>query len=633
MSPFGDSEEDDDEEDLDVSDQDWRAFRAKLVLGETSKQQATTDTVTSTSNVPKQEPSILEDGDLDGIGALFSEELSSTSVAQPDASSSSTMQMQKGMTPLDPSQWAYDSGKVIEQGAVILGGVEQDYGFGLRQQYFHKAAILVLDHDENTFTKGIILNRPSDLTLDDDINKGLKWRVWFGGDVQGLDSDIPDIVCLHTLKNSAVQRASVTVMNDIQWTTFEVAKKLVQQGYAQPTDFWLFCGYAGWGAEQLMGELERKSWYMVATDAQTLIKELARLSSGADPRDAGLDTWNLLMNMIGRSETAKERTGDFDDLMLKEWARKNLLSAEAGGEAGIKRKSIGGLKPTQELRSASPTDSLVERVSSLSRGEDVRAGTIVRASSMDRSPFLLDKQEFHKSIVLIMSDDEDLTVGVILNRPGAKGLEVKIQEKESGKNTRILKVPLRFGGQFAVKGSEPLLWLHCNPVLKTAKIGAPVGKPDGIWKCTSSDLITAVGRALATPEDFFVVTGVSVWTKGAKGIARGIQGEIREGHFEVVADNKIQDIWDELAKQEVLSDENLMKNLIIAHEAWEKGGGVNVKQLKNGDSRQPPIEGLGEAFEEEDNSVVFKSDVKVSKLSDDALRSWCATFLLGSPSL
>jgi putative AlgH/UPF0301 family transcriptional regulator len=299
----------------------------------------------------------------------------------------------------------------------------------------------------------------------------------------------------------------------------------------------------------------------------------------------------------------------------------------------MKRRSVGGLKSTQELRSASPTDSLAERVSALSRGEDVRAGTIVRASSVDRSPFLLDKQEFHKSIVLIISDDENLTVGVILNRPGAKGLEVKIQEKDSGKNARILKVPLRFGGQFAVKGSEPLLWLHCNPVLKTAKVGAPVGKPDGIWKCTSSDLITAVGKALATPEDFFVVTGVSVWTKGAKGVARGMQGEIREGRFEVVADNKIQDIWDKLAKQEVLSDENLMKNIIIANEAWEIGGDVKAKQLKNGDLQESPIRGLGEGFDEEDDSVVFKSDVKVSKLSDDALRSWCATFLLGSPSL
>ena len=77
-----------------------------------------------------------------------------------------------------------------------------------------------------------------------------------------------------------------------------------------------------------MGELERKSWYMVATDSGTLLKELSRQSAISDPRDAGLDTWSLLMNMIGRGETAEESKGDFDDLMLKEWARDKLLEGE-----------------------------------------------------------------------------------------------------------------------------------------------------------------------------------------------------------------------------------------------------------------------------------------------------------------
>jgi hypothetical protein len=180
-----DDEEDDDEE-IDLSDQDWRAFRAKLVMQKPEKTEAET---------------VEDEGDLDGIGSVF------TSTSSEEVAT---------LTPLDPSQWAYESGNVIEQGAVILGGVEQDYGFGLRQQYFHKAAILVLDHDENTFTKGIILNRPSDLTFDDDLNKGVKWRVWFGGDVQGLNSNIPEIVCLHSLKDKAATEASIPVMKDIQ---------------------------------------------------------------------------------------------------------------------------------------------------------------------------------------------------------------------------------------------------------------------------------------------------------------------------------------------------------------------------------------------------------------------------------
>jgi putative AlgH/UPF0301 family transcriptional regulator len=92
-------------------------------------------------------------------------------------------------------------------------------------------------------------------------------------------------------------------------------QKLVKSGVAKVADFWVFVGYAGWGPNQLAGELTRNSWYMVATDSGTLLKELGRQAEGADPRDAGLDTWTLLMNMIGRSEAAQENAGGFDDLV------------------------------------------------------------------------------------------------------------------------------------------------------------------------------------------------------------------------------------------------------------------------------------------------------------------------------
>jgi hypothetical protein len=58
----------------------------------------------------------------------------------------------------------------------------------------------------------------------------------------------------------------------------------------------------------------------------------------------------------------------------------------------------------------------------------------------------------------------------------------------------------------------------------------------------------------------------------------------------------------------------------------------SAKNKRNGKTKMPPpIRGLGENLDEEDDFVVFKFDYKVSRLSDDALRSWCATFLLGIP--
>ena len=43
--------------------------------------------------------------------------------------------------------------------------------------------------------------------------------------------------------------------------------------------------------------------------------------------------------------------------------------------------------------------------------------------------------------------------------------------------------------------------------------------------------------------------------------------------------------------------------------------------------------GIGEEFDEDDDTVVFNSDKKVSELADDALKKWIATFLLGAPTL
>ena len=60
--------------------------------------------------------------------------------------------------------YVYES-PLIEQGTILLGGTKMEYGFALRQQFFHKSVMLLLQHDES-FTKGIIINRPSAYELD-----------------------------------------------------------------------------------------------------------------------------------------------------------------------------------------------------------------------------------------------------------------------------------------------------------------------------------------------------------------------------------------------------------------------------------------------------------------------------------
>ena len=603
------------------NDEDWRSFRARLVMNEKKR------------IIENNNPSLTSDnqtscsGDLDGIGQVFTDNFVENKFEKNNSSKDELAGMMglqvDGMTPLDPSQWAYESIDVIERGAVILGGIEHEtFGFGLRQQYFHKVAMLVLDHSP-TFTKGIILNRPTDLMLEDDINIGMKWKVWFGGDCEGMNTRHPDIICLHSLKNERSTKASIPVMKDIQWTSFDNAKKLVKAGCATVSDFWVFVGYAGWGGGQLKGELERSSWYMVATDSQTLLKELARQAEGLDPRDAGLETWTLLMNMIGRSEKAKKYQAEFDDLMLKEWAFSNLLSTAAGGAAG---------KQERDPNEFSTNSELVPDVLPLMdiRSKSLIEGSLVSASAMDRSPFLLQKQEFHTSIVLILKDEKIATVGVILNRPSTKGIDIQVDDLKTG-GKKVVTIPLRFGGSYSVQGTESLLWIHSSRIARESRIGSPINEIHGIWKCTTKDVMKAVGQGIVPPEDFFAISGVSVWVKDEKGNKeQGIQGELELGNFEMVPESVRENAWKLLKQQVVLKESNFVDSLKLSKEAWST---TKTKISENNNAIiTEPIGGLGENFDEENDALVFKSNYRISQLSDDALRGWCAVFLLGMPN-
>jgi putative AlgH/UPF0301 family transcriptional regulator len=155
---------------------------------------------------------------------------------------------------------------------------------------------LIVEHDEEC-TQGIILNRPSNLQLNDqDIvylddegnvlkgtdqennkskEEGASWRMFFGGDIADLYDENPQIVCLHNLTTSELaQSVSDTVLPGVQLTSHLGARALVEAGEATPESFYTFYGFCGWDPGQLEMEVKRGSWYMTSNDPQMLWHEL-----------------------------------------------------------------------------------------------------------------------------------------------------------------------------------------------------------------------------------------------------------------------------------------------------------------------------------------------------------------------
>ena len=525
----------------------------------------------------------------------------------------------------NPNSWIYETGSAIETGTVLLHKIDYNFddimsGYGLARQYLHKSVVLILEHEDNehetSSTKGIILNRPTDLVINeryDDEGINNEFPIWFGGFDWGIHTSRPKFFCLHSIKSAVAKSLSVQVMNGIYFTTIQSAKDLITAGYAKTTDFWFFSGMLEWEKGELLTEIEEGNWYSVNTDASIIRKGLKILTDeGAmNVEHAGIQTYDMLMDLIHEKiedldiiTLAKAKSPRiFDDLMFEEWAKKYLRFDE----------------PPLFLRESSENNDNIDEESSWTGR--VVPGSLVRGSSIG-SPFLLSDQVFHKSLILIVQDDHELSAGLILNHPTTRSFDISLVDESSlFSKTNSIKAPVRFGGcyggptihdPFVENDDKPLFILHMNQSLRDAKIGQPIGNTflDGIWSCTSDQCIFAITNQIAAPEDFMFVDGFCLWSKTLEDsgkISGGIFDEIMKGDFEVVFQDRVQGAWDSLLKQELLSQDALDRNLDLAQTAWY----ITDQNWTSETSRKK----------------VTVAEQKSVSLNDEALKRWIAVYL------
>lgn len=398
----------------------------------------------------------------------------------------------------DEGGWVHES-PLIEQGCVVLASTQQRHGFSLSQQYFHKSVMLVLSHSTD-FTRGIILNRPTPFKNEEG------WPLWFGGDVHSLHDDRSsrEITCLHTLSDPLAERMSVKVIEGMYYTSLDCAKHLVDQGVAKPADFWTFCGYAGWGPNQLQDELDRESgssWKLASADGGVVLRKLMSQKREGSDSD-GIRTWESLMRVIGHGPSEVDASaGGFGDRMLQEWIRVNL------------RQAMPSPLDTPFVRLA---PSIAERGATDSRTPfDIRAGDVLCAHPVIPC-FTLDHQYLHKSIILLLRTGEGGCVGMILNRPSA----AHVVFRATGNKRRVL-----FGGTLGLR-DESVMWLHSKPDIGGERIGT-----SNLWRMSADQAAVALDIGSATPDDFILVQGVLSWSPNM------LERQLAAGHF-IVASSK-----------------------------------------------------------------------------------------------
>ena len=374
-----------------------------------------------------------------------------------------------------PYQYAHITTPLVEIGSILLSLPTTDICQGLEQQYWHRSVVLITNVTQNTIIgepidssilpedqlangnkkgywsySGILLNRCTDLLyIDSDSSEETSsedvWRIHRGGDLLGLDSsDGTDLSCL-CMKNKngdiavdkkeEVGECGTRLVGNLYSMKLNEAQSLCQQYPSKytPNDFITFAGFCAWRPGQLELEMgkERQEWIVLSVDEMTIWNELKTQQLQAvgaaivSPLllETGTTMWRNMLHRVNISESeATNRLPlgqlEFYDQMLQVWADDNLNINSKNNTA------------------VNEEESILTNYSSY-----IGPGTLVRAVSPPTNDILLYETEFIQSIIVILEDTSESTVGIILNHVLPAAVEVKENDDA---------LPLRYGGPIDV---------------------------------------------------------------------------------------------------------------------------------------------------------------------------------------
>ena len=142
----------------------------------------------------------------------------------------------------------------------------------LRDQNFYRTVILVIEHNDEG-AMGLVINRPSSIAVDAALGSqaatSLDAPVYIGGPVE-----TSALFVLHNHLNAGLQDREVVPGLFLAGSDDSLQSVVNSSPNSESSGiFRVYCGYAGWGPEQLETEISRGDWLSVAADSGTVLEE------------------------------------------------------------------------------------------------------------------------------------------------------------------------------------------------------------------------------------------------------------------------------------------------------------------------------------------------------------------------
>ncbi len=139
---------------------------------------------------------------------------------------------------------------------------------GLRDFYFGRSVVLLVEHNTQEGTIGLILNKPIHLKLNQVVKEfpDNEFPLFLGGPVH------PErLFYVHTL-GSKVQ-GSIEIIPGLFWGgEIDKIMELIQLKLVSPEEVRFFIGYSGWEPKQLDRELKESSWVVTQCNLETVME-------------------------------------------------------------------------------------------------------------------------------------------------------------------------------------------------------------------------------------------------------------------------------------------------------------------------------------------------------------------------